>query len=205
LHLLQPLARLVGRVRHGLSPWRRRTTRRPVAPWPTLSTLWPERWEPPHARLHRLEEAIKTDREIVQRGGEHDSWDLEARDGLMGAARLRMAVEEHGAGRQVVRLRSWPRWRPRGLAVMALFAALAVGAVVDGAWIASAVLGAGAVFLALRSLQECGIAMARLRWGIGQLATDSGLMPDGVTDQQDHMPAKQPGPQGAGSSPGRSE
>jgi hypothetical protein len=128
-----------------------------------------------------LEEAIKMDRGLVQRGGEHDSWDLEARDGQMGAARLRMAVEEHGAGRQVVRLRSWPRWRPRGLAVMVLFATLAVGAVVDGAWIASAVLGAAAVFLALRSLQECGIAMARLRWAIDQLQTEGPLMPDGAS------------------------
>jgi hypothetical protein len=152
-----------------------------------------------------LEEAIKMDRGLVQRGGEHDSWDLEARDGLIGAARLRMAVEEHGAGKQVVRLRSWPRWRPRGLAVMALFTALAVGAVIDEAWIASAVLGATAMLLALRSLQECGIAMARLRWGIDRLRTEG--PPMAATHQWTKVPgkARQPLPQGSASSFGDTE
>jgi len=57
---------------------------------------------------------------------------------------------------------------------MALLTALAVGALVERAWIASAILAAGAGLVGLRSLQECGIAMARLRGGIDKVRAVDG-------------------------------
>ena len=46
----------------------------------------------------------------VVRGGDIDRWDIQVRLGPLGSARLRVAVEEHGQGRQLVRYRVWPRW-----------------------------------------------------------------------------------------------
>ncbi len=78
----------------------------------------------------------------------------------MGIARLRVAVEEHGAGKQLARFRTWPAYSPVGVVVIALFALLCGGAALDHAWIASAMLGTVAATLALRVLWECSVATA---------------------------------------------
>src|SRR2546421_5226232 len=45
LHLIQPLARLRGRWRYGLTPWRWRSVRGLVWPWPRTLQLWSEQWQ----------------------------------------------------------------------------------------------------------------------------------------------------------------
>src|SRR5262249_17374393 len=109
LHLLQPLARLHGRLRHGLTPWRRRNGRSLAFPQVRRSRIWSERWRAPGATLEAVEAALQAHGARVVRGGDFDRWDFEVRGGLLGGARTRMTVEEHGAGRQLIRFRSWPR------------------------------------------------------------------------------------------------
>src|SRR5204863_460176 len=53
LHLIQPLARLRGRLTEGLTPWRRRGTPRPAPLWPVTRAIWSERWEEQNQRLLR--------------------------------------------------------------------------------------------------------------------------------------------------------
>jgi GT2 family glycosyltransferase len=178
LYLLQPLARLVGRVRNGLGPWRQPNRRRYGPPWPQTCSLWSERWQPADARLRALEAAIRDEGAVVLRGGAWDRWDLEARGGLLGTARLRMAVEEHQAGRQAVYFRSWPWFKPRALFGMALLAALAAGSLADQAWLTSAILGAGFLLVGLRSSQECSLAMGLIRAGIHELSARDASTPD---------------------------
>ena len=74
---------------------------------------------------------------------------------MLGTVRLRLAIEEHGAGRQLVRLRTWPRASFFGIVLPFFFAVLAVGAAFDQAWIACATLGLVAFLLILRLLLEC--------------------------------------------------
>jgi hypothetical protein len=59
-------------------------------------------------------------------------------------------VEEHGRGCQLVRVRSTPHCR-RGLLLTLFFAALALPAFADGAWIAAGILAVGASFFAVRT------------------------------------------------------
>jgi hypothetical protein len=73
-----------------------------------------------------------------------------------------MAIEEHGAGKQLVRFRSWPVWSFGGFLLLLLFALLSTGAVLDGAWAASLILGGAALLLALRMLEECANALMTL-------------------------------------------
>jgi hypothetical protein len=73
-----------------------------------------------------------------------------------------MAVEDHGAGTQYVRFRSWPRFSSVAVVLALLFALLSVEAVEDQAWTAAAILGTVTVLLALRTLQECAGAMATI-------------------------------------------
>jgi hypothetical protein len=77
---------------------------------------------------------------------------------MLGAAQVRMAVEEHGGGSQLIRYRSWPRWSRGGLAFTAVFAVLSLGAALDGAWFACAVLGAISLLLTASTIRDCGTA-----------------------------------------------
>jgi GT2 family glycosyltransferase/membrane protein implicated in regulation of membrane protease activity len=159
LHLLQPLARLSGRMGHGLTPWRRRTrATRPAVPRRQERTIWSETWQAPAIWLTSLESSFKTQSSDVRRGGDYDRWDLQVRGGSLGAARVRVAVEEHGQGRQLLRHRLWPRLSPVAVAVVAVLAVLALLAAIGGPWYVSAILGGLAVAVAFRMLHECAVA-----------------------------------------------
>jgi GT2 family glycosyltransferase len=160
LHLMQPLARLVGRLGAGLTPWRGRPMRGLAVPRRRTMKFWlacrqePERW------LQSLEAALVAQAARVSRGGEYDRWDLEARSGLFGTVRILTAVEDHGAGRQLVRVRLWPRWTRAALMLMALGGLLAFAASVDHAWIAATILGSVAGLLVLRLVYEGAVVTA---------------------------------------------
>ena len=160
LHLLQPLARLKGRLRWGLTPWRRRGAQGWAAPRPRSTNLWSETWRSREERLSEVETGLRDAGACVLRGGDFDRWDLEVRGGMLGASRVLTTVEEHGAGRQLVRARSWPRVAPKGLSVALLVAALSALAAWDGAWLLALVFAVCALLVAARILLECGTAMS---------------------------------------------
>jgi GT2 family glycosyltransferase len=163
LHLLQPLARLRGRLQAGLTPWRASTTAGWALPWRRCEGFWSERWQPQETWVRAIEAALLERGAVVVRGGDFDRFDLEVRGGMSGAARLLVAVEEHGAGRQIVRVRSWPRLPGWGLGVTLPSAALAAGAALGGAHAAAAVFAAVALLSALRTLRECAGAAAAVK------------------------------------------
>jgi GT2 family glycosyltransferase len=160
LYLLQPLARLIGRIGGGLTPWRRRAARGLSRPLPRSLSIWSESWSSLEERLTSVEGQARARFASVVRGGDYDRWDLEIRGGPLGAVRLRAAVEEHGAGRQLARYRIWPRLSRGAVAATALVLALLAAAAVDDAWVATALLGAIAAALVLRELQECAAGTA---------------------------------------------
>jgi len=161
LHMLQPLARLRGRLSSGLTPWRRRFPAFFVVPWLRKFAIWTTHWRDPNERLQSIESFLRAERTCVFRGGNFDRWDLEVR-GMLGAARLLMAVEEHGSGRQLVRFRVWVRSSATGILLVLLFSTLAVAAEIDHAWVASSLLGLTAILVAVWMLQQCAAAMATL-------------------------------------------
>jgi GT2 family glycosyltransferase len=169
LHLLQPAARLTGRLRHGLTPWRRGVARGRLGLWwPPRAAIWRESWESPEATLESLERKLAAAGATACRGGDFDGWDLEVHVGMLGAARLTVAIEEHGHGRQYVRLRAWPRPAPAWLAAAAGSAVLAALAAADGAGVAAGLLGAAAVAIAARVGIDCGTALAAVRHTVRQ-------------------------------------
>lgn len=135
LHLVQPLARLAGRLNHGLRPWR---TRSPTgADIFQKHTLWRETWQAPQQVVRRLYSEIQSLGGVVLPGGDFDDWDLEVRGGLFGSVRVRTAVEEHGSGTQLYRFATIPRVSTVSGAALAMLSALLVAAACDGAWAAS--------------------------------------------------------------------
>ena len=174
LHLVQPIARLWGRLKEGLTPWRCHGSLRPAPLWPVTTALWSEQWHAPGARLHQVEGALRGAGACVLEGGPHDRWDLEVRGGFLGAARLLMAVEEFGGGRQLVRLRSWPTIPARGPILTIALAALAAAALHDHAWVPGALIGFGAMLPLTKALEESLVAMATVRCALRRLRDGNG-------------------------------
>jgi O-antigen biosynthesis protein len=171
LHLLHPLARLWGRQRHGLTPWRRHGRPGLSLPRRRTSITWTERWQAPGKRLGELEFALRAAGARVIRGGPYDRWDLQVCGGMFSVVRVLMAVEEHGAGRQLVRVRSWPRHTTPTVLIV-LLGGLSIWAAVDHVAAVSALFGVAAGLLGLRALQESAGAAAAIRGALQQAGLD---------------------------------
>ncbi len=165
LHFIQPAARLAGRLRQGLTPWRQRGPKRLVIPWTKTIQLWSQKkWRGPEDRLKALDLAMREIGAVVVHGGDFDTWDLEARGGLLGCARAQMVIEEHGEKvkgevRQLVRLRVWPVALPSVVMAAAIFAILGMDAAMNLDWVAWGTLNFLAIALILRVMHECSSAM----------------------------------------------
>jgi len=157
-HLVQPLARLTGRLRSGLTLWRNRSSTF-FPPWPRNGAIWSENWRDPIERLRSLESALQKSVTHVRRGGEYDNWDLEVRPGLYGSARILMAVEEHGFGKQFTRFRVWPRCSFVELLPMVVFGSLSLGAAIQQAWAVSGIFGIIAIWFISLAFGGCGSAI----------------------------------------------
>jgi hypothetical protein len=158
LCLTQPLARLRGRMEAGLTPWRRRGIQDCAVPFPRAVRIWSDRWRSLSEWLQSLESALRSAQAVVVRGGDFDNWDLDVRSGSLGAVRLRTAVEEHGAGRQLIRFRLTPRVSRTALLLALLFTLLSLGAWEDGVWWIAGILAVPAAWLVIRIAYDCAVA-----------------------------------------------
>jgi hypothetical protein len=172
LFWIQPQARLVGRLRAGLTPFRYSGYRGFLVPLPRRFTMWSETWKAPAEWLQRTEAALRAHRVGVLRGGDFDRWDLEVRGGMFGGARTLAGVEEHGGGRQMVRVRGRPRFSPVVFACLGLFAVLAALAALDRSRVAASVLAGLGLLPAILAVRESGLAMAALRSAIAGNGAD---------------------------------
>jgi hypothetical protein len=171
LHMIQPAARLSGRVRFGLTPWRRRGELVFAMPWPRRREVWNERWRSQSERLLELERDLRKRCMSTRRGGVFDRWDIHLRVGPLAAARVRVAVEEHGHGRQLVRYRVWPRWSRLLPALAGLLALWLTGVARPDPYLALAV-GGVLLLILLRALREAGAGMAVVLRAIERGAQD---------------------------------
>jgi hypothetical protein len=145
LHLVQPMARLHGRIKNGLTPWRKRGAgfnKRYLFNFGTTTfTHWSETWHSSEEWLTRLERSLVRLKARAKRGGEFDNWDLQTSTGLFTKYRSLLAIEEHGANKQYLRLKtrlkvSWFAW-VLGTAISALL----VISLLASQWIIAVVAG----------------------------------------------------------------
>jgi GT2 family glycosyltransferase len=160
LYVAQPLVRLRGRMR--TPPWRPADAPSPVLPRRRSIRAWSETWRAAEDRLVEIEQTARQQGAAVFAGGSWDPWDLHLRGGLLGAARLRMGVEEHGGGRQLVRIEVQPHVPPLAIAIVAALVALALAAAFVAAWLSALLLAAVSVVAAARLAWESGVATAWL-------------------------------------------
>jgi glycosyltransferase involved in cell wall biosynthesis len=160
LYATQPLARLWGRVTFGLTPWRTPYEGRPWC-WPSVrtATVWSEQWRSSDHWLVDLHKAL----EPVNCGGDWDGWDLEVRRGMLGAARVTMAVEEHGAGKQLLRFRIEPRLPVGPTVAFGCLVLAAAGAAYSHAWLSALFFTIAALWLVASGIRDSGVAVAESR------------------------------------------
>jgi len=131
LHYLQPITRLRGRLMEGLHPWRWRHKGLSFFGFRKYAH-WQEDWLSTEIRLIALETLLHEHEASTTRGGDFDRWDLEVRGGALGSARVLMAIEEHGAGRQLVRYRIDPKFSRATWLLIAVVAGLTWVAMTTG-------------------------------------------------------------------------
>jgi GT2 family glycosyltransferase len=187
LYLLQPVARLAGRLRNGLSPWRRRI--RPGAAWPRARTveLWSGEWHEPKARVQQLQDALAARGGYVRSGGPFDRWDLDLRTGPLGGVKIRVAVEEHGEGRQLLRARISPLASAGGALLGLLLSALAAFAWHQGRADFAVAIGGAVLLLVLLAVEGTGTATGLAGVEIARL--EDGKQPTGNQSTGPHIQA----------------
>lgn len=158
LHFLQPMARLRGRMQWGLSPWRHGVGGA-VVPRMRVESVWSEEWKDPATWLADLEYDLRRRGVLIFRGGDFDRWDLQLSRGMFASTRLMLAIEEHGGGRQLARVKMWPRFSRSAGVVAGLAALLAAAAAFEREWITAVVLAGVFAVIGIRAVQECASCM----------------------------------------------
>ncbi|WP_347272584.1 glycosyltransferase [Leptolyngbya sp. FACHB-17] len=172
LYCLQPIARLWGRIDNGLTPWRRRGNSLPKWSSRRQDQIWSEVWCSSTDWLSKIKQHLSQQGAVALHGGDFDPWDLEIRGGLTGSARLLIAIEEHGGGKQLIQLRCWSRITPAAIVILVLLASLTVFAAIDRAVVASLILGSLTIGFAVASSWDCASAMASYLTALQQVQTE---------------------------------
>ncbi|HSG08988.1 MAG TPA: glycosyltransferase [Longimicrobiales bacterium] len=163
LHLMQPAARLTGRLFTGLVPWRGRArARRFALPWERRLEMWREEGWPVARTLRRAERHLERGGSAVRRGSGYDAWDLRVEGGSLGFARVHSCLEEHGHGKQLFRATVKPRLSRLAWSGVVLTGSLMLWSSLDHAWMVTAVLATAVLLMVARALWECGSSVAAL-------------------------------------------
>ncbi len=159
LHLVQPASRLGGRLTSGLTPWRFRRSRKLKSPRPRSWAIWSEKWRSGNDRLAAIESALNALNVVTCRGGDYDDWDLRILGGPLGAVRLKMTIEEHGGGKQMIRIKVRPMVTSASVSSLALLCGLGSAIFIPGLSGCAVFLGVALLLMGV-AVQEMAAAMA---------------------------------------------
>jgi hypothetical protein len=175
LHIIQPVARLWGRLRHGLHAGRMRLPMRLTLPIARTISVWRETWQAPEEKTRRLADWLRRDGAVIVSGGDYDRWDIAVRGGLFAGARVLMTVEEHGAGKQMFRFLVAPFYSFETWVTLFALGGLAFGALLDfrlfddrSIFAAYVVFTLLTLMFAFRVLQESTLAVAAIKRALSE-------------------------------------
>jgi glycosyltransferase involved in cell wall biosynthesis len=178
LHILQPIARLYGRLTHGLTPWRIRgvISVKPkylFALGSRKKTCWSEEWKSSETWLEEIELNLINKQARVKRGGEFDRWDIQARSGLFSHIKMLLAIEEHGAGKQLLRLKT--RFVPSEISIILfiLFGIISCISALDGAYIASGFFGLFALVTLVEYFKSSASVLSKFDLAVSELNSNN--------------------------------
>lgn len=180
LHLLQPIARLKGRIKHGLNPLFISLNQikhvRAVFSHSKLKH-WSEEWKSPEDWLEEIHRNLLSLNNKVVKGDDYDHWDFTSRTGLTASVRSLMTIEEHGMGKQYIKVKTWKRISVFGLFLLAVFALLFVFALKAGALISAVFMGILGIMHGIKILSD-------LAGGMYSMDQAIKLLPEGIPEMK---------------------
>lgn len=174
LHLVQPVTRLYGRLKHGLTPWRKRGS-----DWSEIKSLfltgsvqthWSETWHAPEEWLSEVEKNLISVGNRVRRGGVYDNWDLQVSYGFFSRARGILTVEEHGGGKQYVKFKSWNKYSITTLSFIIILLSISTLATTNSVYAIAIGLGILATVLFYRLFMDSVRSLGNLKNAFSQLS-----------------------------------
>jgi GT2 family glycosyltransferase len=158
LHLIQPFARLYGRIKHGLSPWRRglKGLKRLTHLFKPVRTLqhWSEEWRAAEDWLRQIEHNGSRYQIRLRRGDVFDEWDLALNTGPFSNARGLLTIEEYGMGKQYVKFRTKIHCSIPFILLIVLLHSLSIWALLDEVWLVALALGLLSCSILLKFLSD---------------------------------------------------
>lgn len=195
-HIIQPFARLYGRLLYGLTPWRKRGSASGSIGWMFRRKLelhhWSETWRSAEEWLQLIEAQLIESRARVRRGGNYDVWDIQTSCGLLSAARGLLVIEEHGAQKQMLKLRCWTTYSKAGLFFTIIFMALAGMAWWDSSPAISIILAAVSLLLSSRFFFDNALALNEIRQAFASI-TDEQHVNQKKAQVSENLPAGEDG------------
>lgn len=170
LHLLQPVARLWGRLLYGITPWRQRGKASLAGMWGRTEQYWSETWLSIEDVLAHVELALMRRGAILRRGNVWDRWDLEVGCSLLGSAQVLATVEEHGSGKQMFRFRIKPRTSRIARGLIAGFGLLYAWALVEHTYREAGIMLVIVLAVIARTIIDIGFSVGVVRSALGALA-----------------------------------
>jgi glycosyltransferase involved in cell wall biosynthesis len=157
-HFMQPLARLLGRFKNDLTPWRNYGKGDYAIPLVQNVNVWCEHWITPETRLEKIESLLRSEHACVERGHIYARWDLLVKGGALGSAKLFMAAEDHEGGRQFLRFRISPNLSLIAVFLLSFQAILAIISLWQGVMIPAVFFACLFIVLITRLLEDFGRA-----------------------------------------------
>ena len=176
LHLVQPVARLYGRLTNGLTPWRTKGAgsdfRFIFNKKQRVFSLWYEEWQDAESWLIKIEKNLVNLRSRIKRGGDFDNWDLQVNNGLFAKGRGLLTIEEHGGGKQYLRLKCKAIFTPVAYSITIFLAGLCLWAAWDHEFVASCIFGFFLTLAIFRSFYEADSSLNSLYVALMQSGTN---------------------------------
>jgi glycosyltransferase involved in cell wall biosynthesis len=173
LHLIQPVARLYGRIQHGLTPWRINSNSlglQYLFVWQCkVFNHWSEEWRSAEDWLVDIEKNLIELRTRVKRGGEFDRWDIQVRNGLFSITQALLTIEEHGSGKQMLKLKIWRNPSKTWLSTMLVLLGICTFAAIDHALGIAAIFGTAALLIFAAYCYGSASTIAYLQEAFGRL------------------------------------
>ena len=158
LHIIQPIARLKGRMQHGLTPWRQRGAgvnfKYLFSIQPKTFKHWSETWKSSQEWLTNIEKNLVNFQMTSRRGGDFDKWDIQTGNKLFASVKAQLTIEDHGAGKQFLKLRCKPAISLFSLLSSGLLIFISILAIISGKWLIAGFFGLLVFNIILKSLME---------------------------------------------------
>ena len=175
LHLMQPITRLYGRLKYGLTPWRKRGS-----DWSEIKSLflsgsvkshWSETWRAPEEWLEDVEKNLVNAGNRVRRGGVYDAWDLQVSCGFFASARAILTIEEHGGGKQFVKFKTWNNYSLTTALFIIALSSISIIALLNEVYVIGSELGLLTLVIFYKIFIDSVWSLGNLKHGFSQLTT----------------------------------